>query len=299
MKETISQILRQFEDPDISSSAIPLLLIMITFLVGSFAVLAKFIFKFPRRLKRGSTLSSKITSSKRLLELYRKLLKLRWPKVSLPKWRLPAHPPSKANQAPVQESLKPKSTEIEQLRALVQKLEEANAIERELNAKSIRKVTELQGELQNLFLKWQEEQRLLEFERSRRAVLEERIFHLENQIQAAIEEAETIFEKSAAVPTPKVPEGLDSDEPMIALPDPEIAKQKKDKVANEIREMIKDLPGSQEDDVRETTTSEQAEVAPIAMPQTTQATPSTKSETVGSEPSSNEDSNPSLKKKAS
>lgn len=222
MKESLDQILHHLENPDISSSALPLLVVMLILFSGSlFAIIKIFsILRVPMPQK------PQAPSRKGLLELIF---------LNAGRWRAYFQLVNKAPQPRAVGS----PSELDQLRELVRKLEQANALERELHAKALRKITELQGELQALFLKREEEQKLFEFERARRARLEDKVAQLETQLQGAISETERIFEQSVNSSDPLV--GL-RDEEMIALPDPEVEKQRAAATQASLKDILSDFP---------------------------------------------------------
>jgi len=176
MGNELAEIQRLLHDQSISSSFLPLILITSIIFGGSLLFLFKLyqLFRIPK-IKLPTTEATPR------------------PKFRFREWvrRIPVARPAPAPIAT--------NGELDKLRALVKKLEEANMLERKQHASDLARISALQGELKSLTEKREDDRRLLDMERARNLKLEEKILALETQLQDAIRETERIFEQSAKV----------------------------------------------------------------------------------------------------
>lgn len=183
MQSELTQIQRLLNDPSISSSALPLLIVFSILISGTlFALYRLFImFRTPTGMAHEKAPKQKGSIREWVRHIFVVLPTQAKPVVS-------------------------KDNELDRLRELVRKLEQANKLEREAHARALTKITELQGELKRLNDQHRDDGRLLDLERQRSLRLEDRIHSLELKLQDAIRETERIFQQNAAVATPTTQE---------------------------------------------------------------------------------------------
>lgn len=178
MGNELAEIQRLLHDQSISSSFLPLIVVTTIIFGGSLIFLYKlfYLFRVPKIKLPTVTPEQKTPRGFQLRQL------VRYIHVPIP------------SRAPTDNS-----GEIDKLRDLVKKLEQANALERKQHASDLARITALQSEVKTLTEKREEDRRLLDLERARNLKSDEKIQSLETKLQDAIRETERIFEQNAKV----------------------------------------------------------------------------------------------------
>jgi len=177
MGNELAEIQRLIRDPNFTSSLLPLLVVSTLVFGGSLFFIIKLISLFRAPKLPAPTQSNHATTIREWVRY-----------IFVP---LPSKVPAAIGGG-----------ELDKLRALIEKLEEANALLRKQNANAMARIGELQGELKRLNDRHVEDGRLLELEQTRCQRLEQQIQKLDAKLQDAIRETERIFQQNADVIEP-------------------------------------------------------------------------------------------------